>query len=225
MAKRPVIIVGVIVGIIVFGAVVWWLISPLFIDNTIDEAFPFEVPSAAEVATMSEAERMAVEAEFEAAVPNETELAQLNPEDQAKVEAMVMEAAATVMMDKNMEEPMPEAPAEWLVVAQGSFVDADDFHKGSGTATIYQQGEEQVLRFEDFDVTNGPDLHVILTKHPAPASRSDVGDDYIDLGSLKGNQGNQNYDIPAGTDLSQYQGVVIYCVPFHVVFATATLNQ
>jgi hypothetical protein len=68
-------------------------------------------------------------------------------------------------------------------------------------------------------------LHVILTKHPAPASRSDVGEDYIDLGSLKGNQGNQNYEIPVGTDLSQYQSVVIYCVPFHVVFATATLDQ
>jgi hypothetical protein len=129
------------------------------------------------------------------------------------------------MTDKNMEEPMPEAPAEWIAVRQGSFVDADSFHTGSGTATIYQQGEEQVLRFEAFTVTNGPDLHVILTKHPAPASRSDVGEDYIDLGSLKGNQGNQNYEIPAGTDLSQYQSVVIYCVPFHVVFATATLDQ
>jgi hypothetical protein len=149
----------------------------------------------------------------------------LSEADQAKVEEMVLVAAATVMTDKNMEEPMPEAPAEWIVVRQGSFVDADSFHTGSGTATIYQQGEEQVLRFEAFTVTNGPDLHVILSKHPAPASHSDVGEDYIDLGSLKGNQGNQNYEIPVGTDLSQYQSVVIYCVPFHVVFATATLDQ
>ena len=159
-----------------------------------------------------------------AVIPDETELSQLSEADRAKVEEMVLTAAATVMANKNMEEPMPEAPAEWIVVRQGSFVDADSFHKGSGMATIFQQGEEQVLRFEAFTVTNGPDLHVILTKHPAPASRSDVGEDYIDLGSLKGNQGNQNYEIPAGTDLSQYQSVVIYCVPFHVVFATATLN-
>jgi hypothetical protein len=173
---------------------------------------------------MSEEERMAVEAEFEAAVPNEDELAQLSPEDQAQVEERVQAAAAVVMMDKNMAEPMPETATESLAVKQGSFVDADDFHKGSGVATIYQQGEEQVLRFEDFDVTNGPDLHVVLSRHPAPASSSEVGEDYLDLGSLKGNQGNQNYIIPAGTDLSQYQSVVIYCVPFHVVFATATLN-
>jgi hypothetical protein len=173
---------------------------------------------------MSEAERMAAEAEFEAAVPNEDELAQLSPQDQAQVEERVQAAAAVVMTDKNMAEPMPETATESLAVKQGSFVDADDFHKGSGVATIYQQGEEQVLRFEDFDVTNGPDLHVVLSRHPAPASSSEVGEDYLDLGSLKGNQGNQNYIIPAGTDLSQYQSVVIYCVPFHVVFATATLN-
>ena len=225
MIKRPVIIIGGLLGLIVFGAVAWWLASPLFIDNTVDEAFPFEVPSAAEVSTMSAEERMAVEAEFMAAVPGEAELAQLSAEDEAKVEERVQEAAAIVMMDKSMAEPMPESAAEWLVVKQGNFVDADDFHQGSGTAMVYQQGEEQVLRFEDFNVTNGPDLHVILTKHPAPASRSEVGEDYIDLGSLKGNQGNQNYPIPAGTNLSEYQSVVIYCVPFHVVFATATLNQ
>lgn len=224
MIKRPVIMIGGLLGLIVFGAVAWWLASPLFITNTIDEAFPFEAPGAAEIAGMSEEERMAIETEFEAAVPNETELAQLSPEEQAKVEGMVQEAAAVVMMDKNMQEPMPPASAEWLLVKQGSFVDADDFHKGSGTATIYQQGDEQVLRFENFDVTNGPDLHVILSPHPTPASRSDVGETYIDLGSLKGNQGNQNYEIPAGTDLSQYRSVVIYCVPFHVVFATASLN-
>jgi hypothetical protein len=50
-----------------------------------------------------------------------------------------------------------------------------------------------------------------------------VGSDYIDLGFLKGNIGDQNYDLPAGVDLSQYNSVVIYCLPFHVVFSTATL--
>ncbi len=68
-------------------------------------------------------------------------------------------------------------------------------------------------------------LHVILTENPAPRSRADVGETYIDLGSLKGNIGNQNYEIPADVDLSTYKGVVIYCMPFHVVFATASLDE
>jgi hypothetical protein len=123
-----------------------------------------------------------------------------------------------------MEDDMPEAATEWVTVGQGTFVGADSFHLGSGDAIILQQGDQSVLRFENFDVTNGPDLHVILSSNPNPTSSSDIGDDYIDLGSLKGNQGNQNYEIPADVDLSQYSSVVIYCMPFHVVFSTATLN-
>ncbi len=51
-----------------------------------------------------------------------------------------------------------------------------------------------------------------------------MGADMIDLGSLKGNVGDQNYEIPADVDLSEYQSIVIYCQPFHVVFSIATLN-
>jgi hypothetical protein len=225
MTKRQLIIAGGVVVLIVLGAVGWWLASPLFRNDVVDEAFPFAVPGAEEVAAMSMDERMALEQAFETAVPAATTIEELSREDQAKLEEMVQEAASVVMMDKEMAEPMPAAPAEWAVVKAGNFVDADSFHKGSGAAAIYQQGEQQVLRFEDFNVTNGPDLHVILTKHSSPVTSDDVGDDTIDLGSIKGNQGNQNYDIPSGVDLSEYQSVVIYCVPFQVVFAVAALNE
>ncbi|MDH3600540.1 MAG: DM13 domain-containing protein [Candidatus Tectomicrobia bacterium] len=57
-----------------------------------------------------------------------------------------------------------------------------------------------------------------------PADRSEVKPDYMDLGSLKGNIGSQNYPIPAETDIVPFKSVVIYCMPFHVVFSTATLN-
>ena len=137
-------------------------------------------------------------------------------------EEKIMGAAAVVMMDEVVADGM--MAEEWTAVSQGQFAGADAFHQGSGSAAIYQQGDQRVLRLEEFSVTNGPDLHVILTKHPSPTGRDDVGEDYIDLGPLKGNMGNQNYEIPAGVDLSEYQSVVIYCVPFHVVFATATLG-
>jgi hypothetical protein len=135
-----------------------------------------------------------------------------------------MPATATVMVEQSINETELATVDDFAIVAEGQFAGTDSFHQGSGQAIIYQNGDQRVLRFEEFSVTNGPDLHVILSKHPASSLRSDVGEDYIDLGSLKGNIGSQNYDIPDDVDLSDYESVVIYCVPFHIVFATAALN-
>lgn len=84
----------------------------------------------------------------------------------------------------------------------------------------------RVLRLEDFDVTNGPDLHALISPVPNPESRDDVtAGGYIDLGSLKGNRGAQNYDIPADYELPDTPfSIVIYCQPFHVLFASATTD-
>ena len=222
MSKNSKLIIGLVAAGVVL-VVGWYLASPLFITNSVDEAFPFEVPDSATLSNMDADEMAALEADFMAAVPDDETVAQLSEEDRATVTEEVMEAAAVVMSDKEMAEDMPAA--EWIMAASGTFVGADDFHEGEGTAVIFQQGDQRVLRFEDFRVTNGPDLHVILSKNPNPTDRDDIGDDYIDLGSLKGNVGNQNYDIPADVDLSAYQSVVIYCVPFHVLFSSATVSN
>ncbi len=217
----------VIVGLVVLlvGAYgVWYLASPLFIDNRVDETFPFEIPSQVDMAAMSEAEKEAMEQELMAAVPSEEEVAALAPEEREMVEKEVMEAVEAVMPEKTMEEPMPETAVPTTLL-QGEFMDADSFHMGSGTAIIYQLEDGRfLLRFENFEATNGPDLHVVLSKHPNPTNHDELGADYLDLGSLKGNIGNQNYEIPADMDISLYQSVVIYCKPFQVVFATATLQ-
>ena len=135
------------------------------------------------------------------------------------------------------ESETPDAPA--LVVSEadeaatgpvqvlrGAFVDADAAHRGSGSASVFElEDGSHVLRFEEFEVTNGPDLHVLLVPTADPIDRdvlTDVG--YEDLGKLKGNIGNQNYDLPEGFDLSGPWTVVIYCEPFHVVFSTAQLS-
>ena len=114
-----------------------------------------------------------------------------------------------------------------LVLRKGTFQDADRFHQGSGEATIYRGPDgSHLLRLENFQVTNGPELHVILSPNPAPESRDDVHQPgYLDLGSLKGNVGNQNYEIPADVDVSALSSVVIYCSPFHVVFSIAPLKK
>ena len=220
MSKNGKLLVGILAAAVVLAAG-WYLASPLFITNSVDEAFPFEIPDATTLANMDTAEMADLEEEFMAAVPDEATIAQLSDEDRALVEEQVMEAAVVVMSDKEMDEAMPTA--EWTVAASGTFFGADAFHEGEGTAVIFQQGNQRVLRFEDFRVTNGPDLHVMLSKNADPLG-SGIGEDYLDLGQLKGNVGSQNYELPADLDLNEYQSVVIYCVPFHVLFSAASLS-
>ena len=109
----------------------------------------------------------------------------------------------------------------------GNFIGADDFHKGSGQATIYRGPDgSYLLRLEDFNGTNGPDLRVILSPHPNPQGRDEVSaPGYIDLGTLKGNVGNQNYEIPDNVDIDSFSSVVIYCRAFHVLFSVASLQN
>lgn len=217
-----------LMGLIGFGAGAWYLLSPLFVDQVVDEAFPLEVAASAR-AQVSQGELDQVQAargdQLPVELPSAADLAEMPGEAVAALETEIMEAAAE-MPDKAVADPMPEAVAAGPVaVLQGQFQDADRFHRGAGTATIYELPDgARLLRFEEFSVTNGPDLHVILSKDPDPTSQADIGTDYIDLGSLKGNLGNQNYEIPADVDLSQYQNIVIYCKPFHVVFSVATLS-
>ena len=190
MTKRKWIVLGVLVGapLIALG---WWLGSPLFLDNEVNEEFP-----------MSE----------RAVVPDDM--------TQEQVEDEMADAAN--QDDVSVSQPMPEQSP--TVVLSGQFTDFDSFHRGTGTATIYQLDDgSHVLRLEAFDVTNGPDLHVLLVPHADPASRADVGG-YVDLGQLKGNVGDQNYEIPTDVNVGDYASVVIYCEPFHVIFSVASLG-
>ena len=100
-------------------------------------------------------------------------------------------------------------------------------HRRRSPRRLYELADgSRVLRLEDFDVTNGPDLHALISPVPNPESRDDVtAGGYIDLGSLKGNRGAQNYDIPADYELPDTPfSIVIYCQPFHVLFASATTD-
>ena len=110
-------------------------------------------------------------------------------------------------------------PAVNVEVASGSFT-GEDGHSGSGTATVIDQASgPQVLTFTDFDVDPGAAVEVWLTTGPNETS------DRVDLGNLKGNVGDQQYEIPAGTDLDKYATVVLYCTPFTVRIAVAPLMK
>ena len=178
-------------------ALAWWLGSPLFLDRTVEEEFPFST---------------------DAVVPEGMSHEQV---EQTMATMAMMDAAAA-------DEAMPAMPesAAPAVVKRGTFRDADSFHQGEGAATIYALPDgSYVLRFEDFRVTNGPDLRVLLATHPDPQGRGDVhSGEYVELGKLKGNIGNQNYPFPEGVSPSGYGSVVIYCKPFQVVFSVAALS-
>ena len=124
-------------------------------------------------------------------------------------------------------EAMPPGDPGPTPIKAGQFRDADRFHRGMGTATIYRlRSGDHVLRFEDFDVTNGPDLRVLLSSHPDPTTGEELNSStYIELGKLKGNIGSQNYDLPADVDVASQRSVIIYCKPFHVIFSVAPLTQ
>ncbi len=97
-------------------------------------------------------------------------------------------------------------------------------HGTSGQAYLITDGNQIFLRINDLDTDNGPDLDVYLVPFAGDASASLYDDDFVNLGDLKGNKGDQNYEIPAGTDLDKYSTVVIWCVRFSVAFGTAELN-
>ena len=78
---------------------------------------------------------------------------------------------------------------------------------------------QRFLRFEEFATDNGPDLHVYLVNSSAGGVT-----DFVDLGALKGNIGEQNYEIPEGVDLDVYDTALIWCVRFSSPFGEATLT-
>ena len=99
-------------------------------------------------------------------------------------------------------------------------------HKTSGVATVHHLSDgKRLVRLTAFETSNGPDVRVYLVAaNDANDSETVTRAGFIDLGALKGNKGDQNYEVPAGIDLSQYQSVTIWCRRFGVNFATAPLT-
>ena len=121
-----------------------------------------------------------------------------------------------------MEKPMANA-GEPATLSTGKFHGVA--HETAGSATLYQlEGGKDLVRLTGFKTSNGPDVHVYLVAAKDAKDSSVVKTaGFIDLGKLKGNEGDQNYDIPAGTDLNKYKSVTIWCARFGVNFGTAPL--
>ncbi|MBF0705734.1 DM13 domain-containing protein [Alkalihalobacillus hwajinpoensis] len=140
----------------------WWMVSPLFLDEVVDE----DLPTTIEATTNAE------------------------------------------------ETSNEESPA---VSHSGMFVDGDDTHHASGDVTSFYTDSKQWVRFENFEVTNGPDLYTVLVKEGQSTDEGTI------LGKLKGNVGSQNYRIPDSSSLEEGDRIVVWCKAFEVDFGFAEL--
>src|SRR5215470_9964080 len=128
-----------------------------------------------------------------------------------------------LFINQRVNEQFPTASAASNKLATGQF--HSGAHETKGTATVFQLADgKKTLRLTNFETSNGPDVHVYLVAaEDAKDSETVTRAGFIDVASLKGNIGDQNYDLPANVDLAKYRAVTIWCKRFSVNFGTAPL--
>jgi Electron transfer DM13 len=136
------------------------------------------------------------------------------------VAAAILVVAPT-LFDKEVNERVVRATGANVQVASGEFVGIA--HEGRGTAAVVElPGGARKLTLTGFETDSGPDLRLyVSTGDPADG---DLGD-FEDLGELKGNVGNQQYELPRGLDLARHSTVVVWCRAFSVAFTSAALER
>jgi hypothetical protein len=110
-------------------------------------------------------------------------------------------------------------------LASGTFHSV--LHPTQGNASVYRVSDgSRILRFTNFTTSNGPDVHIYMVANEEPKDNASVGNaGYVDLGVMKGNIGDQNYNLDPNIDLSKYRAVVVWCKRFSVNFGYAPLTR
>lgn len=251
--------VRVVVLVVPFAIVNWWLLSPYFIDDVVDEEFSTSISAAAGLGApapaadpgstdggadgaadsanpgaadaMDDTEETAQDTDTAATQGDTAGDSSTSPEDNsAPTEdtsapadaAAAPDAATTEETTEAPEAVEPPAPTGPVLLGAGQFVGLAG-HFGTGDAGIFQNPDGTlVLRFENFDIQNGPDLEVYLVPG---ADQVSLAEGSIHLGALKGNIGDQNYELPAGTELAPgTYTALVWCEAFSVEFVGATIS-
>ena len=247
LSTRVKVTIAVIVVALGVFVIAYFEPHKLFIDEVVDEAFPAPVA----IATTTTAATATTEAPITTTLPpttaaaaqETTTTAAAEPEEEAGEgesattdESPPEETTTTTVATTTTTAPptttttvpptttttVPEGPvllssSEWISLG----------HPGSGTVLVYRQPDgSHVVRFEDLEVSNGPDLLVILSAAPLVDDRNAYSQvEYLSLGDLKGNIGNQNYVVPAEVNLDDYQTVAIWCRRFDYTFNAADIHS
>jgi hypothetical protein len=239
-------IIRVIALVVPFVIVNWWLLSPYFVDDVVDESFSTSISEQLVTAddtpvadTAGDAPAPAAGAAPEVAPPPTaadapapaTAAPEVAPDDTGTAgsepapagDAVPVEPSATAEPSggEPTETAAPPATAPVLLGA-GQFVGLAG-HSGTGDAGIFRNPDGSlVLRFENFDIDNGPDLEVYLVPGPGQTS---LAEGAVHLGSLEGNVGDQNYELPPGTELAPgTYTALVWCEAFSVEFVGATIK-
>ena len=183
----------VLIGLVLAGALIWWFVSPLFINVEVQD----ELDPALEA-------RLRAQAEVDARATKKQGDTKDKPAD-GSVESIQKDQSDNT-------EIIPE------VFSAGPFpITGTSGHPASGDVEVIYSPEETLLRFLDYQGTNGPDLRIYLA--------SDLeASEFIDLGPAKGNQGNLIYGVPLDVDLGEYPYVLTWCRAFGVLFDSAKIN-
>jgi hypothetical protein len=211
-SSKKAIIIGIIIAAVAIPLGIY-TVSPLLINTEINEPVPTVSNSNNDAAAMQEFKDFMEMSEEE----------RIEKGQQMSIEErdMIMKGAAQSNGTTVNEEMTTIGEEETSTVYAGMFVGVNDgIHNAEGQAKVIKLSDDgsNFLRLEDFRSTNGPDLYVYL-------SMDKSNSDFVNLGRLKGNVGNQNYEIPEGTDLSKYDTVLIWCQAFSILFGSAELNQ
>ena len=202
MRGKTKIIISIIIAAIVIPLAIYTIL-PLFLSNVINEPDPtLAISEFQKYMNLSEEQRIEV------------------AKNMTREKAMmigIMAAKQNTTVDENVTFPVIEqTPNNTLT---GTFIGiGDGFHNVEGAAKVIPvESGAQILRLENFKATNGPDLYVYLSNDKSAS-------DFINVGRLKGNVGNQNYEIPIGSDLSKYNTVLIWCRAFSFLFGSAQIT-
>jgi len=225
--NKKIVIVVIIIVVVVALAIPFaiYTVSPLFISNTINEPLP---------TTAAVVSKKAASQEYQKFVSmNEQDRINAAKQMNQRGKNMVMIGAAQInntmnenvvmlagVINEQQQSNITTTTAAPTSTRTGSFFGAGDgFHNAEGLAKVipFDGSGHTNLRLENFKSTNGPNVHLYLSTDKAASN-------FIDLGRLKANNGNQNYNIPVGTDLAKYNTALIWCKDFSILFGSAQLK-
>ncbi|MGA7730301.1 MAG: DM13 domain-containing protein [Chloroflexia bacterium] len=231
--RNPIFLVVVGLVLVIALAFAWWTISPLFIRTSLVEGQNITVPEASNSTTdttsmatptlTNDSMGGATDNMEGTASPENTPTPTTADGDSMSGATEDMESPTESTTEEQAGESME--PAGPMVLATGTFDRKDSVHYADGQAILAREADgSHVIRLQDLDAANGPDLYVYVSEHSNPQSSDELHMGEHNLGSLKATNGSFSYTLDASIDPARIKSVVIYCKAFSVLFSTAPLQ-